>query len=244
MDITPEQQPEFARELDKFPSALRELVQAELAAGNAIEEIGHSFPAPAIGAYIKLARVLVTRQPVSGQGLDFRARNSATSSGEFTDSERHFFVLLPPVPDPEMPSMDAIRKAHAPPDQPLGGEGAPDRLPYKRRYKQLTDKPAPIPAELDTVEALQRAIVQGLKQGARFSKSDRDGCGSDIVWRSGAFVSSDWGDRPAQESSANEADLWRMLRAFSHFERWRAERTGPLSELDTWRLIWRLMGPV
>ena len=183
-------------------------------------------------------------QPASGQGLDFRARNSATSSGEFTDSERHFFVLLPPVPEPEMPSMDAIRKAHAPPDQPLDAEGAPDRLPYGQRFKPLDYKPPPVPAQLDTVEALQRAIVQGLKQGARFSKSDRDGCGSAIVWRSGAFVCSDWGDRPAQESSTEETDLWRMLLTFSHFELWRAERAGPLSELDTWRLIWRLMGPV
>lgn len=83
--------------------------------------------------------------------------------------------------------------------------------------------PISVPAELDTVEALQRSIVQGLKQGARFSRSDRDGCGSAVVWRSGAFVTSDWGDRPAQESSTEEADLWRMLRAFSHFERWRAE---------------------
>ena len=169
--------------------------QAELAAGNAIEETGHSFPAP--------------HDPAAA-----------------------------------MPNMDAIRKAHAPPDQALGGEGAPDRLPYGQRYKPLDFQSPPVPAELNTVEALQRAIVQGLKQGARFSKSDKDDCGSTIVWRSGAFVSSDWGDRPAQESSADEADLWRMLRAFSHFERWRAERAGPLSELDTWRLIWHLMGPV
>ena len=75
MDLTPEQQAEFARELARFPSALRELVQAELAAGNAIEEIGHSFPAPPVGAYIKLALVLVTRQPVSSQGP--RAARSA-----------------------------------------------------------------------------------------------------------------------------------------------------------------------
>ena len=173
--------------------------QAELAAGNAIEETGHSFPAP-------------------------------------------------PVPAAEIPNMDAIRKAHAPTDHPLGGEGAPDRLPhrlpYHQRYRPLDYQPPPVPAELNTVEALQRAIVQGLKQGARFSKSDKDSCGSAIVWRSGAFLSSDWGDRPAQESSTEEVDLWRMLRTFSHFERWRAERAGPLSELDTWRLIWSLMGPV
>ena len=155
--------------------------QAELAAGNAIEETGHSCPAP--------------HDPAA-----------------------------------DMSNMDAIRKAHAPPDQPLGGEGALDRvpyhLPYHQRYRPLDYQPPPVPAELNTVEALQRAIVQGLKQGARFSKSDKDDCGSTIVWRSGAFVSSDWGDRPAHESSADEADLWRMLRAFSHFERWRAERAG------------------
>ncbi len=150
----------------------------------------------------------------------------------------------PKTTDPEMPDMDAIRRAHAPPDQPLGGEGAPDRLPYSRRFKPLSYQPPAVPAQLDTVEALQQAIVLGLKQGARFSKSDKDDCGSAIVWRSGAFVCTDWGDRPAQETSTDEADLWRMLRAFSHFELWRARATGPLSELDSWRLIWRLMDPV
>ena len=126
-------------------------------------------------------------------------------SGEFTDPQRRCCVLLPPAPEPELPGMDAIRKAHAPADQPLGAEGASHRLPARSHVRKPADKSVPEPAQLETVEALQRAIVQGLKQGARFSTSDKEG-GSAIVWRSGSYARSDWGDRPAQESCTEESE--------------------------------------
>lgn len=238
MHLTADQHAELAR----FPGALRDLVRAELAAGNAIEDIGHSFPAPPVGAYVLLARALTTRPAASGQGLDFRARNSAITSGEFADARRHFFVLLPPVAEPELPDMDAIRRSHAPLDQPLGAEGATQRLPAPRRLGPQPSHPVPVLTCPDSVEAMQQAIVHALKRGARFSRSDKEG-GSTLVWRAGRFVRTDVGDHPSEAFCSEEADLWPLLRSFCHLALWRAQQGQPLSALDTWRVIWRSMSP-
>ena len=116
MNLTPEQQ----RELAKFPPVLRALIEAELAAGNTIEEIGHSHPAPPVGAYFKLTNKVSTRPRTSGGGIDFYDRNSSIYSGEFTDAKRFFFILEPPNPPPPEPDMDAIRKAPEPKPDSLG----------------------------------------------------------------------------------------------------------------------------
>lgn len=110
MNLTPEQN----KELAQFPAALRALVEAELAAGNSVVEVGHSHPAPPVGAYFKLANKVTTRVRASGDGLRFYERNSSLYSGEFTDAQRFFFVLEPGNPPPTYPDMDAIRKAHEP----------------------------------------------------------------------------------------------------------------------------------
>ena len=110
MTITPEQRMELA----KFPVALRSLIEGELAAGNAIVEIGHSFPAPPVGAYIKLANKVSTRARDDGDGFSFYERNSSIYSGEFTDDKRFYFVLEPPNPPPAELDMDAIRKSLEP----------------------------------------------------------------------------------------------------------------------------------
>ncbi|MFN7978583.1 MAG: hypothetical protein U0P30_10625 [Vicinamibacterales bacterium] len=110
---------EQRQELDRFPAVLRALIDAELAAGNTIVEIGHSHPAPPAGAYVKLARKVGTRPRASGDGLDFYERNGSLHSGEFTDDRRFFWVLEPPDPPPPEPDMDAIRRALEPKPDPL-----------------------------------------------------------------------------------------------------------------------------
>jgi len=110
MNLTAEQQ----SELTKFPGALRALVEAELAAGNSIVEVGHSHPAPPVGAYFKLARKVTTHTRADGGDLRFYERNSSLYSGEFTDATRFFFVLEPANPPPAYPDMDAIRQALEP----------------------------------------------------------------------------------------------------------------------------------
>lgn len=100
---------DLSRELSRFPEALRTLVNAELAAGNTIAELGHGFPAAPCGAYVKLAQPVRSRPREKSAELDFYDRNSSSYSGEFTDATRHFFVLEPPrPPDPE-PDTNAIR---------------------------------------------------------------------------------------------------------------------------------------
>lgn len=100
---------ERQNQLALFPPVLRELLAAELAAGNRIVEISGSFPAPPVGAWAMLERPVTTRPRESGGGIRFRERNDSLYSGEFSDSKGHWFVLEPPLPPPPPPDMDAIR---------------------------------------------------------------------------------------------------------------------------------------
>ena len=107
MGIPKEHEEEFAR----FPEVLHQLVVAELAAGNEVAECGHGFPAAPCGAYIRLARPVTTCPREKTPKLDFYDRNGSSHSGEFTDAQRHFFVLEPPRQTGEYPDMNAIRSA-------------------------------------------------------------------------------------------------------------------------------------
>jgi hypothetical protein len=111
--------PQFVKDIASMPDSLRRLVEAELAAGNEIIEVGHSFPAPPVGCYVKLARPVSSQPRASTEGIDFYDRNSSIYSGEFADPARYFFVLEPPHPPPPEPDMDAIRAAVQPQGQPL-----------------------------------------------------------------------------------------------------------------------------
>jgi hypothetical protein len=104
---------EFARRVAEFPIALRELIAAELSAGNRIVEVASCFPAPPAGAYVKLAQPVTTRARTNTAQVDFYDRNTSLYSGEWTDGRRFFFVLEPPHPPEPEPDMDAIRAAQA-----------------------------------------------------------------------------------------------------------------------------------
>jgi len=104
---------EIERALDAFPRVLRDLLEAELAAGNAVTGIGDGFPAPPCGCWARLARPVSTRPRQSGAGLVFRSRNWHAHAFEWSDGEGHFFLLEPPLPAPEQQSMDEIRAAQA-----------------------------------------------------------------------------------------------------------------------------------
>ena len=100
---------EFAERFAAFPLKLRNLVLAEIAAGNSIVEISGGFPAPPVGAWLKLAKHASTRPRQSARGVDFYEHNSASYSGEFTDAKRFFFVLEPALPPPPEPDMNTLR---------------------------------------------------------------------------------------------------------------------------------------
>ena len=89
---------ELKRIIDELPQALKSLLDAELAAGNKITDIGHSYPAPPLGAYIKLARTLSTRPDDLKGELTFREHDNSLFSREYTDNNRRFFILTPPKP--------------------------------------------------------------------------------------------------------------------------------------------------
>lgn len=103
-------QREHRRILDRFPAALRTLVEAELAAGNTIVETGVGHPVPPAGDGLKFAHDLSTPLPV---GLKAYARNSSLHHTEVTDQERMFWVFTAAHPPPPAPDMNLIRDAHA-----------------------------------------------------------------------------------------------------------------------------------
>lgn len=166
--------PSDRREIEALPPALRTLLEAELAAGNTIAEIGHSHPAPPVGAYVLLARRVTTQARATGAGLVFRERNSSLYSGEFTDEKRHFFLLEPPLPPPAEPDMDAIRRAANPVDpatamcvdrEPAVPRSFPTPAADRERPRQGAParraSPAPAPPPVLAREAMRaaRAVV-------------------------------------------------------------------------------------
>lgn len=104
----------FQQQLAEFPAPLRELMEAEIRAGNSIVAIEHGFPAAPCGASIKLANAVQDERRRSTSEVTFYARNNSSYAGEFTTEQRHFFVLEPPLPPAPDPDMDAIRKALEP----------------------------------------------------------------------------------------------------------------------------------
>ena len=375
----------FRQQLAEFPAPLRELVEAEINAGNSIVAIENGFPAAPCGASVKLAQAVKEERRRSAGEVVFYARNNASYAGEFTTEQRHFFVLEPPLPPEPVPDMDAIRKALEPkPDvltalsQRQAGSGVgiahareegrraaakagtPARaltttetatsakrllhfrdhrpphdiqfalerdlmtlfntsmrngrlvmtadatvvgaryhvelrfeaaLPntncyslgvetswadaattYHDYYRKTSDswfshwtrdlQPAEPPqdaeegaseryqricaaslnaeAHLDSVPALQQAIIAAMKRGARFSTSHKEG-GTQITWNGERFVRDDHGDYPDHITYASEAHFLEALRKFYDWETSQNAYPEKVSELVAWRLMLRLL---
>jgi hypothetical protein len=98
--LVPDLSPSSRRDYENLPPVLRELLDAELAAGNAIAAVEHGFPAAPIGAAFRLTGPVRSRSRASAGELRFYERNSPQYSGEFTVEPRHFFILEPPLPEP------------------------------------------------------------------------------------------------------------------------------------------------
>lgn len=112
--------------LAELSPELRGFLEAQLAAGNAIQWVGGSYPAPPVGASIMLAGQLAPDSTLP-EGLRRRDHNSSLYATDITDQQGHYFILTPPVPPPELPSMDEIRArinpTYAPPlPAPTPGE--------------------------------------------------------------------------------------------------------------------------
>ena len=94
--------PADRRDYENLPPVLRQLLDAEIAAGNEIAAVEHGFPAAPIGASFLLHGPVRSQPRASTGDLRFYDRNSSQYSGEFTVEPRHFFILEPPRPEPEI----------------------------------------------------------------------------------------------------------------------------------------------
>ncbi len=175
---------EFQRELSRFPEVLRSLVAAELDAGNTITEVAHSFPAPPVGACIRLARQVSTRPRQSGAGLDFFERYGSSHSGEFTDSTRCYFVLEPPaLPEadpaatlaitPPQPRLDHLPESGRFADQPASAPAEPQSPPETPPTKRVPDQP-PVAASTGTSRIAESFLCAVSETGQTWQLDFRD----------------------------------------------------------------------
>jgi hypothetical protein len=154
----------FQADVDKLPVSLRKLLYDELAAGNEIVEVGHSFPAPPMGAYFKLGHSVSTRLHESGGGLDFYDRNTPYYSDEFTDVKRFFFILEPPHKQLLSPEMGAIRNVHS-----------------SANFVQMKDNPMKEYMQSDNVTDVQNSLVDRFKKSMVIDYEKwHDGIGYDL----------------------------------------------------------------
>jgi hypothetical protein len=375
-----------SQQVAAFPAPLRELIAAELAAGNSIVAVEHGFPAAPCGASIKLAQAVSEVRRKSVDEVKFYARNNSSYAGEFTTAERHFFVLEPPLPPEPEPDMNAIRAAieakqraadaelyreqaeqsdrsnsstpgrdapsssalekstprralistetatgwtrvlhfqdKRPPHEiqfalerelmtlfkptmedgilrwraeatvvgalyefelgfvaalPLqnayslgvatswANQAAPTHDYYQKTsdswfatwtrdlmpanppdaavgspelYRKLTETALQAEASLDSVAAIQQAIIAGMKRGGSFGNSHKEG-GTNITWRIDRFIRSDYGDYPDHKEFRTEAEFLPALLQFCQWEVARNTGAEKLTEYDTWKLILR-----
>ena len=110
LGLSRERKDRVMTEIRTFPAALRELIEAELRVGNRIVEVSNTSPAPPAGACVLLENRVTTRPRKTAELVKFFERKSPSHSGEFTDADRLYFVLEPPIPPPPAPDMDAIRR--------------------------------------------------------------------------------------------------------------------------------------
>jgi hypothetical protein len=169
---------DYQQDFEALPARLKQLLEAELAAGNEIAEFGHGFPAPPAGAYIKLKKPLLSRPRASGDGIDFYDRNMPSYSGEITDSKRFFFLLEPPHPPEPEPNMDAIRDAIR-----AKQDAATAYLlahPRKRRKSKVTEDFTPQGPTIPYPSGPQSALQRFIKSMEMNYEKWHDGTGYDL----------------------------------------------------------------
>ncbi|MBK9387572.1 MAG: hypothetical protein IPN34_22385 [Planctomycetes bacterium] len=117
---------------------------------------------------------------------------------------------------------------------PSAGSGSPERT------RALAAESRQAEAALDSIAAVQRAIVAGMQRGGRYSNSHKEG-GTNIVWRDGKYVREDYGDYPGHETYADEAAFLAALRRFCDSEVTRHAGPNGVTEFAAWKLILRRM---
>ena len=124
-------------------------------------------------------------------------------------------------------------------------ELAPAELPGPNEgsvqgYQLLCDDAMNADQHLDSVAAVQAAIIGAMKQGAAFRTAHKEG-GTHLAWKGSRFVRTDYGDNPSVQPFADETEFLKALRQFYHWEVTSRFGGTQLSEIDMWRLILRRM---
>lgn len=109
-------------------------------------------------------------------------------------------------------------------------------------YDRLAGDALAEDAELSSVEAVQRRVLEALRRGATFSTAHKEG-GSVISGRGGRFVRQDYGESDAREAFDDAAAFLAFLRRFYDWETRRGNPGGAPAEPDRWRLVARLLRP-
>jgi hypothetical protein len=118
--------------------------------------------------------------------------------------------------------------------------GTPAEPERSDAYERLAADALAEDAGLSHMDAVQRHVLQALREGACFRTAHKEG-GSVISWRGGRFVRQDYGESDARETFAEEAAFLAFLRRFYDWETQRGIPGGAPGELERWRLIARLL---
>ena len=118
----------------------------------------------------------------------------------------------------------------------LPGEG------FSQRYELLCEEALNAEQQLDSIDAIQLAIVTALKGGATFRTSHKEG-GTNIYWKNDRYVRSDYGEYPDERQFTDEMEFLNMLRQFYHWDVTSNSGDRQITELDLWRMILRRMNP-
>ncbi len=120
------------------------------------------------------------------------------------------------------------------PSEPPDADGAPER------YQAICLASMNAEAHLDSVPALQQAIVAVMKRGGRFTTSSKEG-DTNFRWSGDRFVRTDVGDYPGTVVYASEAEFLDKLRKYFDWDTSRNVYPEKVSELVAWRLVLRLL---
>ncbi len=120
------------------------------------------------------------------------------------------------------------------PAEPPDADGAPER------YQAICLASMNAEVHLDSVPALQQAIVAAMKRGGRFTTSSKEG-DTNFRWSGDRYVRTDVGDYPGTVVHASETEFLDMLRKYYDWETSKNVYPKKVSELVTWKLILRLM---
>ncbi len=108
------------------------------------------------------------------------------------------------------------------------------------RYQAICLASLNAEAHLDSVPALQQAIVAAMKRGGRFTTSSKEG-DTNFRWSGDRFVRTDVGDYPGTVVYASETEFLDILRKYYDWETSKNVYPEKVSELVAWRLVLRLL---